>query len=52
MINRPIIVIKPPNKIYVFIIWPGKIKYAINEAINGSPRGIDATTVGEKYLTK
>ena len=52
IINRPIIVIRPPNKIYVFIIWPGKIKYAINEAINGSPRGIDATTVGEKYLTK
>ena len=50
--NRPIIVIRPPNKIYVFITWPGKIKYAINEAINGSPRGIDATIVGEKYLTK
>ena len=52
IINRPIIVIQPPNKIYVLIIWPGKIKYAINEAIKGSPRGIDATTVGEKYLTK
>ena len=50
--NKPNIVIIPPKTIYALMIWPGKIKYAIIDAIKGSPNGIEATTVGEKYFTK
>ena len=52
IINRPNRVIRPPNIIYSFRIWPGNINQAMVEAINGSPKGMDATTVGDKYLTK
>ena len=52
IINSPERVIIPPKIKYSFIIWGGNIKYANADAINGSPRGIDATTVGGKYLTR
>ena len=37
---------------YILKIWPGNITQASVDAIKGSPRGIDATAVGGKYLTK
>ncbi len=52
IINNPNNVVIPPNIIYIFNIWPGNKIQAKIEAIKGSPNGIEATTVGCKYLTK
>ena len=52
IINNPTNVVTPPKIMNSFRIWPGNNDHAINDAINGSPKGIDATIVGLKYLTK
>ena len=52
IINSPIRVIIPPVIIYKFSIWPGNKNHAKTDAINGSPKGIDATMLGLIYFTR